>query len=468
MQKQKAPIPIPAPVCGIIGRLNRASYEAWAVGGCVRDSLLGRTPHDWDLCTSALPEQVAQVFRGERLLPTGLAHGTQTLLEEGSPYEITTYRVELGYSDGRHPDAVAFTPSLTEDLARRDFTVNAMACHPTLGLADPFGGQADLQAGVLRAVGDPEQRFSEDALRILRALRFAAVYGLTVEEHTARAARTLAPRLALVSRERVTQELWKLLAAPDGVAAARVLRQFPEVVREILPELAPCMGFDQHSAWHQYDVWEHQLHALEAVQANTPEELPLLRLAVLIHDIGKPETFQLGPDGQGHFYGHGKAGAALAQEMLTRRLRLPIQTRQRVALLVERHDVPLPPTPKAVRRALAELGPQAAGQLAAVHLADLQAHDLTGCNGERLRGFLAETREFAALLEEETRRGACVSLKDLAVNGADLINLGYAPGPALGAALNGLLARVVDGSLENRREALLAEAEKMKSAGAMQ
>ena len=176
---------------------------------------------------------------------------------------------------------MAFTPSLTEDLARRDFTVNAMACHPTLGLADPFGGQADLQAGVLRAVGDPEQRFSEDALRILRALRFAAVYGLAVEEHTARAARTLAPRLALVSRERVTQELWKLLAAPDGAAAARVLRQFPEVVREILPELAPCMGFDQHSAWHQYDVWEHQLHAMEAVQANTPEELPLLRLAAL-------------------------------------------------------------------------------------------------------------------------------------------------------------------------------------------
>ena len=297
MQKQKAPIPIPASVCGIIGRLNHAGYEAWAVGGCVRDSLLGRTPHDWDLCTSALPEQVAEVFRGERLLPTGLAHGTQTLLEDGKPYEITTYRVELGYSDGRHPDAVAFTPSLTEDLARRDFTVNAMACHPTLGLADPFGGQADLQAGVLRAVGDPEQRFSEDALRILRALRFAAVYGLAVEEHTARAARTLAPRLALVSRERVTQELWKLLAAPDGAAAARVLRQFPEVVREILPELAPCMGFDQHSAWHQYDVWEHQLHAMEAVQANTPEELPLLRLAALIHDIGKPETFQLGPDG---------------------------------------------------------------------------------------------------------------------------------------------------------------------------
>lgn len=168
VQKQKAPIPIPASVCGIIGRLYRAGYEAWAVGGCVRDSLLGRTPHDWDLCTSALPEQVAEVFRGERLLPTGLAHGTQTLLEDGKPYEITTYRVELGYSDGRHPDAVAFTPSLTEDLARRDFTVNAMACHPTLGLADPFGGQADLQAGVLRAVGDPEQRFSEDALRILR------------------------------------------------------------------------------------------------------------------------------------------------------------------------------------------------------------------------------------------------------------------------------------------------------------
>ena len=206
MQKQKAPIPIPASVCGIIGRLNRAGYEAWAVGGCVRDSLLGRTPHDWDLCTSALPEQVAEVFRGERLLPTGLAHGTQTLLEDGKPYEITTYRVELGYSDGRHPDAVAFTPSLTEDLARRDFTVNAMACHPTLGLADPFGGQTDLQAGVLRAVGGPKQRFSEDALRILRALRFAAVYGLAVEEHTARAARTLAPRLALVSRERVTQE----------------------------------------------------------------------------------------------------------------------------------------------------------------------------------------------------------------------------------------------------------------------
>lgn len=457
-------VPMPAAVCRIIRRLNGAGYEAWAVGGCARDSLMGRTPNDWDLCTSARPEQVAAVFADCRVLPTGIAHGTQTVLWEGVPYEITTYRVEGAYSDGRHPDVVAYTDRLEQDLARRDFTMNALAAHPELGLVDPFHGIEDLRAGVLRAVGDPARRFEEDALRILRALRFAAKYDLTVEPATAQAARELAPRLCNVSRERVTQELWSLLSAPDGEAAARILEEFRPVVLQVLPELTACVGFEQRSPWHEYDVWEHQLRTLAAVEPLEGEDLPLVRLTALLHDVGKPACCTEDPDGTRHFCGHWDVGADMVREMLNTQLRLPAQVRDTIVDLVRIHDHPMEPTPRTVRRALSSLGEHKVRQWMALHRADLIAHGLPEQRRKRLLEELDKTVGFAALLEEELARAACLNLRDLAVKGGDLIALGFAPGPALGRALHALLEAVMDERVENRREPLLEEARRLLTA----
>ena len=333
-------------------RLEAAGYAAYLVGGCVRDSLLGRVPGDWDITTAALPEQVEAVFAGERIIETGLKHGTVTVLLEGLPLEITTFRTETGYSDHRHPDAVAFTPSLKEDLARRDFTVNAMAWRPVEtplirpsvrtgapspqgeGLADPFNGQADLRDKIIRCVGEPEQRFREDALRILRALRFAAQLDFSIDPATAAAARALRETLALVSRERIAVELTKLLCGP---AARRILTEYWEILAVPLPELAPMAGFDQRSKYHCYDVLEHSAAAVEAVPPDR-----ILRWAALLHDVAKPACFTLDQLGRGHFYGHAQAGGPMTREILTR-LRFDKDTVRRVSALVELHDYPIDP-----------------------------------------------------------------------------------------------------------------------------
>ena len=430
--------------------LERRGYESYVVGGCVRDALLGREPHDWDICTAARPEAVEAVFAGHRVLETGLKHGTVTLLTEEGALEITTFRKEGAYSDRRHPDAVEFIDDVHEDLLRRDFTVNAMAWSPRRGLRDDFGGQADLAAGLIRCVGRPEDRFGEDALRILRALRFAARYGFAIEEGTAAALRAGRELLQNVSPERIYSELKGILCAPG---AGDMLRAFPEVFFVFLPELEPTLGFDQHMPQHhQFDVWGHIARTVEAVEPD-----PILRLTMLFHDAGKPGTLTLDPrTGMGHFYGHPALGAEIADAAL-RRLRCDNATREAVTALVAHHDFRAQGSRKAVRRLLSRLGEENAFRLFSVILADAAGH-----TPETERRMVGQAEDMRALMEEVLVEGRCLTAKDLAVGGGDLRGLGIHPGPGMGRLLQRLLEEVWDESLPNEREALLRRAREIK------
>ena len=420
-----------------IERLRAAGHEAWIVGGCVRDVLLGRTPTDYDLTTSALPEETEAVFAGERLIETGLQHGTVTVLLEGVPLEITTYRVDGGYTDARHPDGVTFTRSLREDAARRDFTINAMAWDED-GLADRFGGQADLDAGLIRCVGEPERRFQEDALRILRGLRLAAQLDFAIHPDTAQAIRTETPRLAMVARERIGVEFLRLLCGPG---AGRVLLDFPQTVCEIVPQLVPTVGFDQKNPHHAWDVYTHLVKTVEKV----PPE-PALRLAALLHDVGKPATFFMDEGGTGHFYGHAEESARLCEDVAGQ-LRLDSATRNRVVTLVQRHHLPLQPTQACVGRWLRRLGPELFFQLI-----DLMKADAASClPGQPPRPELDQAADLARTI---LAQAPCLTLKDLAVNGRDAMVAGLS-GPAIGRALNRLLDQVAEGILPNDRDILL-------------
>ena len=441
-------IEIPDGAAVLLRTLEGAGFEACAVGGCVRDSLLGLTPHDWDLCTAARPEQVKAALAGLdcACLDTGVKHGTVTVLFRGEPYEVTTYRVDGPYSDARHPDSVALTTRLEDDLARRDFTVNAMAYSPGRGLVDPFGGEEDLRRGVISCVGDPAARFSEDALRILRALRFASTYGFAIAPATASAIHGKKDLLARIAGERVREELCKLLC---GKAVLEVLLAYSDVLCVPIPELAPCVGFDQRSRYHCYDIYEHMARAVAACRsvADSRADDPVTRFALLLHDVGKPLCFTLDERG-GHFKGHGEAGFALAGPVLDR-LRFDGQTRREILELVRYHDTPPEPTPKSVRRWLARLGPEQTSRLLEAARADALAHAAWTVEA-RLR----ELDAAQALLERALAEDACFSLKQLAVNGNDLTALGLR-GPAVGQALEALLSKVVDGELPNEREALL-------------
>ena len=439
----------PAGVERALAALEAAGWESWAVGGCVRDALLGRIPHDWDVTTAAPPEAVQAVFAGERLLETGLRHGTVTLLTEDGPVEITTFRTDGTYADGRHPDRVAFVGDLREDLRRRDFTVNAMAWSPVRGLRDDFGGQEDLQRGLIRCVGDPEERFAEDALRILRALRFAARYGFALEEDTARALRAGRDRLKLVSMERIFSELKGILIAPG---AGEILRTFPEVFFTLFPEMEPMLGFDQRRPHaHHLDVWGHT--AL-AVDSSPPDEV--VRLTMFFHDCGKPEVFSLDPEtGLGRFWDHPEAGARLADTLL-RRLRCDNDTRRRVTELIRNHQMLDGHSRRVIRRLLARLGEEDMRRLLEVLRADARAHTPETCAKR-----LARADEDEQLLNELLAENACLHVRDLAVDGGDLKALGLAPGPEMGRVLNALLEEVMDETLPNRREELLARAAEM-------
>lgn len=432
---------LPAPVETALRRLRDAGFSAYIVGGCVRDALLGKTPSDYDITTSALPEETATVFAGERVIETGVRHGTVTVLLGGMPLEITAFRVDGAYSDGRHPDAVSFTRSLREDLARRDFTMNAIAYHPEEGLVDCFGGQADIAAGIIRCVGTPETRFKEDALRILRAVRFSSVLGFSVEAATAQAAHACRALLTQVSAERVAAELQKLLC---GKHVRAVLLAYIDILGVPVPELLPMRSFAQHNIHHIYDVWEHTAAAVEAV----PPE-PVLRLAALLHDIGKPGCFTLDAQNVGHFYGHAARSEEITQTVL-RRLRLDNATRARVALLVREHDSLIEATPRAVRRALSRLTPPVFSQLLALKRADNLAQN------PAYRSRQTEYDRLEALAGEILAQADCLTLRDLAVRGGDLLALGIPAGPAVGAALNRLLDAVLSGAVPNERAALLA------------
>ena len=434
---QKLNIAIPQDAVWILNKLNEGGHEAYIVGGCVRDSILGRIPQDWDITTSALPEETKTIF--DHTFDTGIKHGTITVVLHHENYEVTTYRIDGEYADCRHPDEVSFTKKLNEDLLRRDFTMNAIAYHPKEGFRDPFHGQEDIAAGIIRGVGEPAKRFQEDALRILRGLRFAAVLDFSLEEETDRAARRYAPLLTKVSAERCAAELGKLLCGP---AAGRILRAYPAVLGVVIPELLPMVGFAHRNAHHCYDVWTHTAVAVDHV----PPRLPL-RLAMLLHDMGKPDTFSLGEDGQGHFYGHPRRSVELAEGILTR-LRFPRRTREQVLCLVRYHDAVIEESPQRVRRWLNKLGPERFFDLLEIQRGDASAQAPAYCTR------LDHLRRLEKIAGEVLAEAPCLTVRELAVGGRELLALGY-QGPAIGMALRRLLDCVLEGTLPNEKTALL-------------
>ena len=435
---------IPKSVLDCIERLEHAGYAAYVVGGCVRDHLLGLTPADYDMCTAALPEQTEAIFADHRLVLAGKKHGTVGVVTEDGVIEITTFRTEGDYRDNRHPEWVAFVPDIEQDLARRDFTVNAMAYSPTRGYADPFGGRADLEQQILRAVGEPERRFREDSLRILRGVRFAVRYGLTPEKQTLEAMVSLRHLMDNLARERVFEELCKLLPL---VSAGDLIR-FGPIFAAVIPELEACMGFDQHNPHHIHDVYGHTAQVVEGVSKDLT-----LRWAALLHDVGKPRTFSLDETGRGHFYGHAKESASLADGILLR-LKAPTALRQQVVQLIEQHMTPLTPDKKLLRRRLSALGSEALNRLLFLQQADWGGK---GTDEIRENGDFEEIRRILAEIEVEE---ACLSLKDLAVNGHDLMAVGFT-GPAIGKTLNRLFALVLDEQLPNDKNALLKAAQEV-------
>ena len=437
---------LPNPVSDLITRLEQAGFSAYAVGGCVRDPLMGRQPHDWDLCTSALPEQMKEVFRGEHVVETGLKHGTLTVVLDHVPYEITTFRTEGTYTDHRHPDSVSFVKDVGGDLSRRDFTINAMAFSPRTGIVDLFGGEKDLAGRVIRCVGIPRERFGEDALRILRALRFASAFDFDVDGETDAALRELAPTLKNISAERIREELMKMLC---GAGAGRILRAYPDVLSVVIPEIAPMVGYDQLNHHHHFDLWEHTVQSVE----NIPAE-PDLRLAMLLHDTGKPAVRTMDEKGEAHYRGHQSVSAEIAGRVADG-LRLDRETRDRVVLLVRYHDIPLRTESGAVNldrpfllRRLNRFGEKDLRALFMIHRADRIA---TGHSPRERED--ARMAERMAALDALLAEKPCFSLKDLAINGNDLKSFGL-KGPAVGDALQQLLEAVMDGRVPNEKRSL--------------
>ncbi len=430
---------LPDPILALMGQLEDAGHPCYAVGGCVRDHLLGLVPHDHDLCTAATPEEMKAIFRDHKLVLAGEKHGTVGVVTAGGVVEITTFRTESDYADNRHPDQVAFVRSIDEDLARRDFTVNAMAFSPTRGLRDPFGGAADLKNHILRAVGDPYSRFREDSLRILRGVRFVTRFDLTPEPQTLAAMAELAALMDNLSRERVFDELCKLLV----LAKAEDLLTFAPVLTRAIPELTPLVGFRQHTRHHAHDIYTHTAQ----VVAHTPPALHL-RWAALLHDIGKPATFAFKDDGQGSFYGHAQVGAEMADGIL-RRLKAPTALRGSVVTLIDQHMAYPTPELKSLRRRLSRLGPDTFADLLALQKADTIG---TGVPHPESDAYFAALEQLLAQIQAED---SCLTLKDLAVNGHDLMALGLR-GKAIGDALDRLLGAVLDGAVPNEKAPLLA------------
>ncbi|MGN8632261.1 CCA tRNA nucleotidyltransferase [Blautia sp. HCP3S3_G3] len=435
-------IEIPSKVAMILHTLEDAGFEAYAVGGCVRDSLLGRIPDDWDITTSATPEQVKALFR--RTVDTGLTHGTVTVMMEKEGFEVTTYRVDGEYEDGRHPKEVIFTASLKEDLKRRDFTINAMAYHPSTGIVDLFGGLEDLKNRCIRCVGEPLERFSEDALRIMRAVRFSAQLGFQIEENTRKALGVLAPNLRHVSAERIQVELLKLLISPhpDELRTAYEAG----ITKEFLPEWDVCMTTEQRTPHHCYTVGEHILHSLLYVRADK-----VLRLTMLLHDIGKPVVKTTDENGRDHFKMHGPESEKMAHGIL-RRLKLDNDTISKVCRLVKWHDYRPAPEMKAVRRAVNKIGED----LFPLYL-EVQRADTLAQSDYRREEKLSRLEGVCLCWERICEEKQCVSLKTLAVTGKDLIAEGIAPGREIGEILQYFLEIVLEDPRENQKENLLAK-----------
>lgn len=433
-------IALPEKVKYIITTIQAAGFEAYAVGGCVRDSLLGRIPDDWDITTSAKPEQIKELF--PRTIDTGIQHGTVTVMLQKEGFEVTTYRIDGKYEDSRHPKEVTFTANLTEDLKRRDFTINAMAYNETEGLIDIFDGKGDIERKLIRCVGEARERFKEDALRMMRAVRFSAQLGYGIEEDTKAAIKELALTLKNISAERIQTELIKLVVSPhpDYLKIAYETG----VTAVILPEFDKMMETEQKNPHHCYSVGEHTLCAMKSIKADK-----VLRLAMLFHDVGKPETLTVDEEGISHFYGHPEVGMEMTRQIM-RRLKIDNDTLYKVTKLVRNHDYDISPTPKGMRRAVYKIGEDIMPMLFPVKQADMDAQ--SDYKREEKQQLLDELiKVYGKVLEEKD----CVSLKTLAVTGSDLIAAGIKPGKEIGEILNRLLQLVIDHPEYNTKEYLM-------------
>ena len=428
----------------IIDILRKKEYSAYYVGGCVRDALMGKMPHDFDIATDALPEEVRAVFqkRGYPVIETGLKHGTVTVLAGHQPYEVTTFRVDGSYEDHRRPDSVSFVKSLKADLSRRDFTINALAYDACGGVRDYFGGLADIQNKIIRCVGEPQKRFTEDSLRILRALRFAATLDFTIEKNTSDQIHACKELIRAVSYERICAEFCKIMCSGKPSA---ILREYVDVFGIFIPELLPMVGFRQNTPWHIYDVFEHTMAALD----NTPCDLTL-RIAVLFHDIGKPSVYTEDEHGVGHFKYHGVRGTELAKVIMDR-LKFDHQTKQDVCLLVRHHDDRIPGDSVSVKRLIRRMGDENALRIMRLEYADNSAQNPEKVAGRREMIRRIEQMIIALTAPEER----CFSYKDMAVDGRDILAAGVPQGPEIGSLLGTILDKIIKEELPNEREALL-------------
>lgn len=442
-------IKIPPQVNRAMEILQYNGHTAYVVGGAVRDALMGKSPHDWDITTSALPEETLEAFAEFRTIETGLKHGTVTVIVDGTSLEITTYRIETGYSDNRHPDKVDFTDKVEDDLSRRDFTVNAIAYSPSAGFADPFDGRSDIEKGIVRCVGEADKRFGEDALRILRALRFSSVLGFEIDSETSESIHCNYPLLKNISVERIFTELSKLLCGKD---AGRILREYEDVIFFILPELKPMKNCVQNHKRHIYDVWGHTVAAVENI-----DPLPELRFAMLFHDSGKPKCKSTDANGTDHFYSHGKESTKIAYEILTK-LKTSTKFKNCVCNLVEYHDfMPHKISKKNFKKYIGKLGIDTVKQLFAVREADVKAQ-----NPIFHTESLEENKIGLEILEEIENETPCFGISDLAIGGKELAAIGIEPSPEMGRILGTLLDEVMEEKTENTPQALITRALQLK------
>lgn len=436
-------VEVPAPVNYIIQELEKCGHEVYMVGGCVRDSVLGRKPHDYDICTSATPDEILKAFPDEEIIPTGLQHGTVTILINKEPFEVTTYRIDGDYSDNRRPDNVTFTKNLVEDLRRRDFTINAMAYNPKTGLIDPFNGMEDIKYKKIRCVGSAEDRFNEDALRILRAIRFEAQLGFAGLPETMFEIERQYERLKNISIERINSEFCKIVAS-EQFCVELVL--YPNVFSLFIPELKDLIGFQQNNPYHAYDVFDHTAHAIEKCES---DDL-VVRLAVFFHDFGKPHSYQDGEDGIRHFKGHGKVSAEITDSIM-KRLRFDNETRNKVVELVYYHDATFEVGNKYVKRWLNKIGEKQFRRLLEIRKADIK-----GQKPDYEESRIEKVCNIESIFEEILQEQECFSLKDLAVNGNDVKKtMNLKEGKDIGYWLNEILKRVMDGELKNNRDDLI-------------
>ena len=438
---------IPPQVKNIIEKLNACGHEAYIVGGCVRDGILGVEPHDWDIATSALPDEVKTSLSCCKVIETGIKHGTLTVLIEKFPVEVTTYRVDGEYSDNRHPDNVQFTRSLKEDLARRDFTINALAYNQDKGIIDCFGGMEDIHSKRICCVGDPDSRFQEDGLRILRALRFASVLGFSIEQETAKSILKNCRLLQNIASERINVEFTKLLC---GKNAEAVLREYRLVIEQFLPEINAMVGFQQHNHYHIYDIWEHTLKSVTAVEAT-----PVLRMTMLLHDIGKPLCFTQDEEGVGHFYGHDEKSTEITKAIV-KRLKYDNDSAITILTLVKYHDLSLSAQENVLKRRLNILGEENLRLLLKVKEADI-----LGQNPE-YQSRLTGLKVVEVVLDTIIAKNLCFSLKNMEINGEDLLSLGIPKGAEIGRILTALLDEVIDNKCPNQHWTLMNRARLMK------